>query len=59
MLTSGVVLVHDNARPHTAARTRALLKHFNWELLDHAPYSLDLAPTDYRLFTYLNNWLGS
>jgi hypothetical protein len=32
MLTYGVVLLHDNARPHTAARTRALLEHFNWEL---------------------------
>jgi hypothetical protein len=29
MLTSGVVLLHDNARLHTAARTRRLLEHFN------------------------------
>jgi hypothetical protein len=28
MLTSGVVLLHDNMRPHTAAHTRALLEHF-------------------------------
>jgi hypothetical protein len=35
MLTSGVVLLHDNACPHTVARTRALLEHFNWELFDH------------------------
>jgi transposase len=59
MLTSGVVLLHDNAHPHTAARTRALLEHFNWELFDHPPYIPDLAPRDYRLFTYLKNWLGS
>jgi hypothetical protein len=45
MLTSGVVLLHDNARPHTVARTRALLEHFNWELFDRPPYSPDLAPT--------------
>jgi hypothetical protein len=32
MLTSGVVLLHDNARPHRAAGTRALLERFNWEL---------------------------
>jgi hypothetical protein len=37
MLTSGVVFLHDNARPHTAALTRALLEHFNWELFDHHP----------------------
>jgi hypothetical protein len=43
----------------TVARTRALLEHFNWELFDHPPYSPDLAPSDYHLFTYLNNWLGS
>jgi transposase len=61
MLTSGVVILHDNVHPHTAARTRALLEHFNWELFDHPPYSPDLAPSDYHLFTrtYLKNWLGS
>jgi hypothetical protein len=47
MLACGVVLLHDNARPHTAAGTRALLEHFNWELFDHRPCSPDLAPSDY------------
>jgi hypothetical protein len=53
MLTYGVlvVLLHDNARPHKAARTGALLKHFNWELSDRLPYSSVLAPSDYHLFT--------
>jgi hypothetical protein len=59
MLTSGVVLLHDNARTHTAARTRALLNHFNWELFDHHPHRPDLAPCEYHLFTYLKNWLES
>jgi transposase len=59
MLTPGVALLHDNARPHTAARTRALLEHFNWELFDHPPYSPDLAPSDHHLFTYLKNWQRS
>jgi hypothetical protein len=57
MLTSGVVLLHENARMQTAVHTRALLEHF--ELSDHPPYSPDLAPRDYHLFTYLKNWLGS
>jgi hypothetical protein len=35
MLTYCVVLLHDNARPHTTARTRALPEHFNLELFDH------------------------
>jgi hypothetical protein len=59
MLTSGVVLLHDNARPHTAAHTETLLKHFKWELFDHLSYSPDLPPSDHSLFTYLKNWLGS
>jgi hypothetical protein len=59
MMTYSVVLLHDNARLHTDARIRALLDHFNWELFDHPPYSPDLAPTDYHLFTCLKNWLRS
>jgi histone-lysine N-methyltransferase SETMAR len=43
-----VVLLHGNAHPHAAALTRAMLEHFNWVLFDHLPYSLDLAPSDYR-----------
>jgi transposase len=58
-LTSGVVLLRANVLPHTAARTRALLEHFSWELFDHPPYSPDVAQSDYHLFTYLKNWLRS
>jgi transposase len=43
------MLLHDNARPHTAARIRALLEHFNWELFDHPPYNPDLTLRDYFL----------
>jgi transposase len=59
MLTSGllVVLLHGNARPHTASDTRAHLEHFHWELFDHPPYSPDLAPSDYHLFIYLKKRL--
>jgi histone-lysine N-methyltransferase SETMAR len=59
MLTSGVVFLHDSAHLYTAGRSRALLEPFNWELFDHPPYSPDLALSDYHLFTYLKNWLGS
>jgi hypothetical protein len=45
--------------PQTDVHTRALLKHLKWELLDHPPYSPDLTPSEYHLFTYLKNWLGS
>jgi transposase len=53
------VIFHDNARPHTAACTRALLEHCNWELFDHPPYSPDLTKSDYNLFIYLKNWFQS
>jgi len=51
MFTKGVVLLHDNARPHTTVRTNALIKLSNWEIFDHPPYSPDLAPSDNHLFT--------
>jgi histone-lysine N-methyltransferase SETMAR len=59
MLTPGVVLIHDNIRSHTSARTRALLGYFNSELFDHPPYSPDLAPSGYHLFAYFKTWMGS
>jgi histone-lysine N-methyltransferase SETMAR len=59
MLTPGVILLHINVHPHTAAHTQALLEHLNWELFDNPPYSPDLAASDYHLFTYLKNRLRS
>jgi hypothetical protein len=59
MLASGVVFLHDNACLHIAACTWALMENLNWGLYDQPPYSLNLAPSDYHLFTYLKNWLGS
>jgi hypothetical protein len=59
MLTHGVVLFRDNARPHTAARTRVLLEHLNWELFDNPHDSPHLAMSDYHLFNCPKNSLGS
>jgi transposase len=53
-----VVLLHDNARPHTATSTRALLADFAWDVFFHPPYSPDLAPCDFHLFTHLKQFLG-
>ncbi|GFU78082.1 histone-lysine N-methyltransferase SETMAR [Trichonephila clavipes] len=58
MLTNGVRLLHDNAWPHTALVSKALLKQFKREVLDHPPYSPDLAPSDFHLFRYLKSHLG-
>ena len=46
-----VVLLHDNARPHTATVTQENI------VLSHPPYSPDLAPSDYHLFRSLQNSL--
>jgi histone-lysine N-methyltransferase SETMAR len=59
ILTSGVVLLHNNTRPHTAACTQALLQQFRWDLFDHQPYGLDLTPSDFHLFTRMKVWLGT
>ncbi|GFW18466.1 histone-lysine N-methyltransferase SETMAR [Trichonephila clavipes] len=54
----GVRLLHDNARSHTALVTKALLEQFKWEVLDHPPYSPDLALSYFYLFRYLKSHLG-
>ncbi|KAJ4448311.1 hypothetical protein ANN_10326, partial [Periplaneta americana] len=59
MLTAGVVLLHDNARPHTARLTAAVLTEFGWELFDQPPYSPDLAPSDFHVFLHLRKFLSS
>ncbi|KAJ4434925.1 hypothetical protein ANN_23496 [Periplaneta americana] len=54
----GVVLLHDNARPHTARDTQNLISKFGWEQIDHPSYSPDLAPSDFHLFLHLKKFLG-
>jgi histone-lysine N-methyltransferase SETMAR len=49
MLSGGLVLLHDNARPRTAGPTQELLAQFGCEVFDHSPYSPDLAPSDFHL----------
>ncbi|KAJ4435147.1 hypothetical protein ANN_23723 [Periplaneta americana] len=59
MLSSGVIFLHDNARPHTARHIATKLQEFNWEVLDHRPYSPDLAHSDYHLFMHMKTWLST
>jgi len=58
MLRATILLLHDNARPLSAAQTQNLITSFKWEQMDHPPYSPDLAPSDYHLFPHLKNFLG-
>ncbi|UYV62358.1 hypothetical protein LAZ67_2000261 [Cordylochernes scorpioides] len=54
-LTKGVRFHHDNARPHTAHQTTALIEEFEWELVSHPPH---VAPSDFHLFPELKKNLG-
>jgi histone-lysine N-methyltransferase SETMAR len=53
-----VILLQDNAKPHTAKKTKKKLAELGWELLDHPPYSPDLSPSDYHLFRSLEHFLN-
>ena len=59
MLSATILLLHDNARLHSAAQTQDLITSFKWEQMDHPLYSPDLAPSDYHLFLHLKKFLGS
>ena len=58
MLSRGLCLFHDNARPHSTHVTTALLEKFKLDVLDHPPYSLDFAPSDFHLFHRLKKHLA-
>jgi len=56
-LSKEILLLHDNARPHTTAHTLETLKQLKWEVMEHPAYSPDLAPSDFHLFRPLKNAL--
>ena len=58
MLSATILLLHDNARPHSATQTQDLITSFKWEQMDHTLYSPDLATSDYHLFLH-KKYLGS
>ena len=48
-----MIFLHHNSRLDFAKESRKKLEELDWEVLSHPAYSLDLAQTDYRLFTEL------
>ena len=49
--------MHDNAPAHQALATQNKLAYLGFQYLDHPPYSLDLAPSDYHLFAGMKKQL--
>jgi len=52
-----MILFHDNARLHVVKATQEYIFVLAWELLPHAAYSPDMAPSDYYIFRSLQHHL--
>jgi len=57
-ITKGVLFLHDSAPAHQALATHKKLAYVGFHCLDHPPYSLDLAPSDYHLFPGLKKTIA-
>jgi histone-lysine N-methyltransferase SETMAR len=51
----GVLLQQDNAAVHKCNKARAAAAECGFEIIEHPPYSPDLAPSDFYLFPNLKN----
>jgi len=52
-VTKGVLFLHDNAPAHRTFASQKKLSYLGFQCLDHPPYSPDLVPSDYHLFSGL------
>jgi len=53
LLENGVLILHDNARPHLGKDVLELLDGYSWEVLPHPPYSPDISSLDFDLYPKL------
>jgi histone-lysine N-methyltransferase SETMAR len=58
LLSSGVLLQHDNACLHTARVTAKKIMDLHLECIPHPAYSPDLTPSDYHVFGPLKEALS-
>jgi histone-lysine N-methyltransferase SETMAR len=57
LLERGAISLQDNATPHCHRGVQNLVQRWGWEVLAHPPYSPDLAPCDYWLFSCVEEHL--
>jgi histone-lysine N-methyltransferase SETMAR len=57
MFVAGVLILHDNARPHASGAVSEILEKCGWQVLSHPPYSPDMSPPDFDLFPELKKSL--
>ena len=50
LVVQNPIILHDNARSHTAAAVTDLFCRRQWEILEHPLYSPNMSPCDYDLF---------
>jgi hypothetical protein len=58
LLTTGVCLLHDNEKPHTATATLLTIKELQVECIPHPLCSSDFVPSDFHVFGPLKDALG-
>ncbi|UYV63554.1 hypothetical protein LAZ67_2004645 [Cordylochernes scorpioides] len=58
MLSRKIVYHQDNAPSHRSLQAMAAIYDSGFELLPHAPYSPDIAPSDFHLFPHLKKSLS-
>jgi histone-lysine N-methyltransferase SETMAR len=54
-LSRGVTLLHCNATVHTSVAAKAAVQGCCFQELNHPPYSPDISPSDYFLFSKLKS----
>ena len=58
LLSIGVLLQRDNARPHTACSTVATIQDLSFKCLPHPLYLPDLTPNYFHVFGMLKEVMG-
>ncbi|GFV06778.1 histone-lysine N-methyltransferase SETMAR [Trichonephila clavipes] len=58
LFRSDILLLEDNATPHSAMSMQNHIATLGWERLYHPPYSADLAPSDFHLYPDLKKNLA-